>query len=356
LDVRQLAQETNIMIAIGEEIPGLNLRELAKVQSIHFQIKLAVYLLVLAILGGLVLWLPGMVRILPSLLLGLAFAHAVELQHQCLHNTAYRSKFWNRLIGVSLGLPSLVSFSDYQNSHLKHHRLLGTPADKEFFNYGYRKLTSFTTVIPHLWMVRHYKDVMGYIARSAIGQLVRREDANPVMAKRIRFEYQLMAVVLGAIAVVTIVFWTPTLLYLWLIPFVVAVPTHALIEMPEHIGCDRSIPNILVNTRTLKANKLLVWFVNGNNYHVEHHWMPGVPNDKFPVLHNFVQTRIEYFDSSYWIFYSQFFKNLRGKNLHGAWEREHTGEEKSADIAYASATVANSGKEGGSKAHKDRNG
>ena len=310
------------MISIGQEIPGLNLRELAKVRSIHFQIKLALYSLVVAILGGLILWLSGPVRILPALLLGVAFAHAVELQHQCLHNTAYRSKFWNRFVGIFLGLPSLVSFSDYQNSHRKHHQLLGTAADREFFNYSYGKLTSFTSLIPHLWMVRHYQDVIEYIARSSIGQLVRRQDAQPDMAKRIRFEYQLMAVSLIAMAVMTVVFQTTIFLYLWLIPFLIAVPIHALIEMPEHIGCDTSLPNVLVNTRTLKASKALVWFVNGNNYHVEHHWLPAVPNNNLPVLNKLVQPRIEYLDSSYWDFYSQFFKNLRNNNVHRPWKGE----------------------------------
>ena len=312
------------MIAIGQEIPGLNLRELAKVRSIHFQIKLAVYLLVVGILGSLILWLSGPVRILPAILLGIAYAHAVELQHQCLHSTAYRSKFWNRLVGIFLGLPSLVSFSDYQNSHRKHHQLLGTEADKEFFNYSYGKLNSFTALIPHLWMVAHYKDVAGYIARSSIGQLVRQKDAQPAMAKKIRTEYQLMAISLVAMAVVTVVFQTSIFLYLWFIPLLVAVPVHALIEMPEHIGCDTSVPNVLVNTRTLKANKALVWFVNGNNYHVEHHWLPGVPNNNLPVLNSLVQPRIEYLDSSYWDFYSQFFKNLRQKNVHRPWKGELT--------------------------------
>jgi len=179
-------------------------------------------------------------------------------------------------------------------------------------------------------MVRHYKEVSGHIARSVIGQLIRRDDATPVMARKIRFEYQLMALVLVVMVVATIVFQTSIFLYLWFIPFLVAVPTHALIELPEHMGCDKSIPDVLANTRTMKANKLLVWFVNGNNYHVEHHWLPAVPNHRFPMLHNLVNTRIEHFDTSYWAFYSQFFKNLRGKNLHGAWEGKQVKDEKSA--------------------------
>ena len=308
------------MIRVGEDTEVKNLREIVKVNSIHFQWKLIVYVLATATLIGLTLVLPLPLWIVPSLALGLAYAHAVELQHQCLHNTAYRSRFWGRVVGVLLGLPSLVSHSDYQNSHLKHHRLLGTPEDKEFFNYAYKKLNSVPALITHLWMVRHYRDVMGYIAKSSVGILVRKNEATEKMAKKIRFEYQLMAVFLAAMAFVTIYFQTTLFLKLWFIPLLVAVPTHALIELPEHIGCNTKINDVLVNTRTIRTNKLLVWFVNGNNYHVEHHWLPAVPNDKFPELHNYVSSRITYADIGYRSFYSQFFSNLRRNNLHKAWE------------------------------------
>ena len=308
------------MIRVGEETGVTNLREIVKVNSIHFQVKLMVLIFVTVTLISLAIFLPLPYWILPSLLLGLAYAHSVELEHQCLHNTAYRSRFWGRVVGVLLGLPSLVSFSDYQNSHLKHHRLLGTPEDKEFFNYAYQKLNSFPALISHLWMLRHYRDVMGYIFNSARGKLVRKDEATLKMAKKIRFEYQLMAVFLATMAFVTIYFETTLFLKLWLIPLLVAVPTHALIELPEHIGCNTTIADVLANTRTIKTNKLLVWFVNGNNYHVEHHWLPAVPNDKFPELHTYVKSRIAYADVSYRSFYTQFFRNLRHGNLHQAWE------------------------------------
>jgi fatty acid desaturase len=129
-----------------------------------------------------------------------------------------------------------------------------------------------------------------------------------------------MAVFIAAMAFVTIFFQTTLFLKLWFIPLLVAVPTHALIELPEHIGCNTTIADVLVNTRTIKTNKLLVWFVNGNNYHVEHHWLPAVPNDKFPELHPYVSSRTRYADVSYRSFYTQFFRNLRSGNLHQAWE------------------------------------
>jgi fatty acid desaturase len=308
------------MIRVGEETGVTNLREIVKVNSSHFQLKLMVLIVVTIGLIGLALLLPLPYWIVPSLLLGLAYAHAVELQHQCLHNTAYRSRTWGRVVGVLLGLPSLVSFSDYQNSHLKHHRLLGTPEDKEFFNYAYKKLNSLPALINHLWMLRHYRDVMGYIFNSSRGKLVRKDEATLKMAKKIRFEYQLMAVFIATMVFVSIFFETTLFLKLWFIPLLVAVPIHALIELPEHIGCNTTINDVLVNTRTIKTNKLLVWFVNGNNYHVEHHWLPAVPNDKFPALHAYVKSKISYHEVSYRSFYAQFFRNLRNGNLHQAWE------------------------------------
>jgi fatty acid desaturase len=304
---------------VGQEIFGINLHELAQVRSNRFQLKLSVLVLVTAILIGITLLAPGPLWVASSILLGLAYAHAVELQHQCLHYTAYQSKGWNRVVGVILGLPLFVSFSDYQNSHFKHHRLLGTPEDKEFFNYSYQKLASLWALIPHLWMVRHYRDVAGYLARSILGGLVREKEANLKAAKKIRFEYQLMALFVIAMATITIAFQTPIFLKLWLIPFLIGIPTHALIELPEHMGCKTHTTNVLENTRTIKASKFAVWFTDGNNYHVEHHWLPGVPNDKFPELHQHVASRIINLETSYWSFYREFFHNLRRKNLNRPW-------------------------------------
>ena len=310
------------MISVGQEVMGLNSHELAKVNSSPFVIKLVIIVALTATFISITLLIPSSLWIIPSLFLGLVYAHGVELQHQCLHNTAFRNRALNRGVGVFLGLPSFVSYSDYQNSHMKHHRLLGTPEDKEFFNYSYQKLTSVPALIPHFWMVRHYRDVFFFICKSLAGILVREKDATLKMAKKIRSEYQLMAIFSLIMIAITIAFQTPLFLKLWLIPFLVAVPAHALIELPEHIGCNTKVPNVLENTRTIKASKLAVWFVDGNNYHVEHHWLPGVPNNKFPQLHTHVLPKIEYLEDSYWSFYRKFFQNLAKKNLHRPWEHE----------------------------------
>lgn len=299
------------MITVGVVARDINLGALAKVKSQRFQRKLIGGVIATAILWWLILSTSGIISAIPMILLGLLYAHFVELQHQCLHNTAYRSTGWNRFVGVLLGLPTLVSFSDYQCSHMKHHRLLGTPADREFFNYDYESLTTMRYFIPHMLMFPHHKNVARSISCAVRGRMTR-QDCTPRMAERIRAEYQIMAVMLVAIVALTIAFQTPIFLKLWLIPLLIAIPTHALIELPEHFGCNNKTTDVLKNTRTITAGKVAIWFTNGNNYHVEHHWLPSVPNDRFPEIHQRLAMDIVHLETSYWSFFGKFFRHMLG--------------------------------------------
>ena len=73
---------------------------------------------------------------------GLMYAHLVELQHECLHEHAFRSRTLNRLFGFMCGVPMFSSYSHYKYDHLRHHAFLGTPQNREFFNYQFHNLDS----------------------------------------------------------------------------------------------------------------------------------------------------------------------------------------------------------------------
>ena len=308
------------MIKVGVAAPGINLGALVKVRRYRFHRKMIPVIILTSLLAWLILSTSGVVSIIPMILLGLMFAHCIELQHQCLHHTAYRSKRWNRFIGFFLGLPSLVSFSDFQYSHMRHHRNLGTPQDQEFFNHDYESLRSVWQFLPHLFLLPYHKDLSKSIFNTLRGKLTR-GDANPKVVKKIRTEYLLMALMLVGMVTVTVVFQTWIFVKLWFIPFLFSIPTHALIELPEHFGCDGKTADVLKNTRTIRAGKFAIWFTNGNNYHVEHHWLPSVPTDKFQELHQNLENGIEYLDQSYWAFYRKFFTHLLSSKTKVVWAK-----------------------------------
>jgi fatty acid desaturase len=301
------------MLRVGEEIVGLDLPYLTTINDRKFAMKLLILVLLYAVFIPLVALASGIVMAAAIIILGLLYAHAVELQHQCLHNTAFRKSKWNRFVGVLLGVPALVSYSDYQASHFKHHKLLGTPEDREFFNYNYDSLTSLKTFIPHLFMLHHYRDVAANLVKAFIG--FTRADVPPRTSKQIRVEYLIMSGFLVMMAVVTIVFQTPIFLKIWVLPLLITIPTHALIELPEHIGCNNQTTDVLNNTRTIKAGILGTWFTDGNNYHVEHHWLPGVPNEKLHHLNRELGSKIVYLESSYPAFYLNLLKQLYHNKL-----------------------------------------
>lgn len=294
------------MLTVGKPLDRMSVTEISRVRVFPFLWRLVLYVLLVGGLGWGVVATRGVLSFGFMALLGLIYAHGVELQHQALHNTAFPSKSWNRFAGFFLGLPMLVSYSDYQYSHLRHHRLLGTTDDREFFNYGYDRLTSLKPLLAHLMMLSHYRDVTGFILGSIIGRT--KPGIKQENALKIRAEYRWMALFLVAAAAVSVWFHTLLVIYLWLVPLLFAIPAHALVELPEHWGRDHDTLDVAANTRTIRAGLFGYWYTNGNNFHIEHHWLPAVPNDRFPELHGTIGEQIE--TETYPAFYKRFFLEL----------------------------------------------
>lgn len=245
-------------------------------------------------------------------LLGAMFAHGVELQHQVLHNQGFRNRGLNEAVGIFLGLPMLVSFAGYQASHLRHHRLLGTPENKEFFDYGDQSGASrIGTML--LWAKRflmpaHYASFLKQVVRTVAGRPVPGENAS--VSKRIRRDHMIMLGSIGVLIALSFLMTSPIVIFAWIAPLVlVAAPVHALIEMPEHYRCDVTSTDVFHNTRTIKSNAVMTWFTNGNNFHIEHHYMPGLPIDRLHDLHAAIVKDIPNCYESYRAFYADVLRN-----------------------------------------------
>lgn len=249
-------------------------------------------------------------RVLGTIGLGLMFAHGVELQHQALHLLGFRNRRLNEIVGIAVGLPMLVSLAGYQASHLRHHQRLGTPLNKEFFDYGDQygasRVASLWAWTQRFLMLSHYKQFLINLWLTVRGSDF--PDETPETSRRLRRDHCVMVAAIAVLCALSALLHRPLVLWLWLVPLaLVAAPVHALIEMPEHYRCDTSTTNVYANTRTIRANPLLTWFTNCNNFHVEHHLMPGLPMERLPDLHEHIVDHIENYHDTY----LDFFRSLR---------------------------------------------
>ncbi|MBW3609100.1 MAG: fatty acid desaturase [Actinobacteria bacterium] len=235
---------------------------------------------------------------------GLMYAHLVELQHESLHEHAFNSRRLNRVFGFLCGLFMLSSYSHYKYEHLRHHASLGKPNNHEFFNYRFRQLDSVFGFLRAAYHLGRYGDVMRDIARSVLGRPIPRVTRERD-ARRIRREYRLFLLCIALAVSVTVLVGTPLVALAWLVPLLlVSEPAHFMIELPEHFGLNtQSNPDVLANTRTIDAGRFSQWFTNLNNMHTAHHYHQGIPMANVPRLNELVKGRCEAVEPSYPSFY-----------------------------------------------------
>jgi fatty acid desaturase len=229
----------------------------------------------------------------------------VELQHQCLHHSAFLKVGLHRTVGVALGLPMMVAYSHYRIRHLQHHRYLGTDQDSEFFGFDKRQPMTPRVLLGSLFDYRRLVSVAAAAYRSWRGTW---QYENGQVSDRIRrdsiAEYRLMSLVVVAAAAASAAGYGMLVVQLWLLPWLlVATPLHFLVELPEHIYCDDDTTDVLRNTRSISGGRFSTWFTNGNNLHVEHHAAMTVPINRLPERHCAVKQFAAYTDHSYWSFY-----------------------------------------------------
>jgi fatty acid desaturase len=255
-------------------------------------------------------------EILGIFVLGAMFAHAIELQHQCLHFSAFRSRRTNKITGVLLGLPTLTSFHAYRRSHLEHHRNLGTPADESFFNYKYIASPTLGALVLDLFGFSHLKASVSAILGNGDSRLIAISQRDQPSNMSEQFDYALMGFLIVCACLIAMVCGPAIVIKLWILPFLlVAQPIHFLIELPEHFGCDARSTDVYRNTRTIAGSKFSRWFTNSNNLHVEHHLEATVSMDQLPAVFELVQGQHKHIMSTYWQFYMMLYKSVGSQSL-----------------------------------------
>ncbi|WP_448596376.1 fatty acid desaturase [Thermoleptolyngbya sp.] len=290
------------------------------VSTASFLKKLAIYGAIAAVTISCILLFPQPFKLPFQFVLGVMFAHGVELSHEMIHQKHFGRR-WGGAIGFLLGLPLGVEFTRYSITHSYHHRAVGTPDDEESFSYDFGRLGAPLSFLLHLSMLSHYCTVAHGLLNSLLGNEAAIRDRMGPAGKtaphraiaRVMRGYRIMALLLFAVVLLSLALRTTAFIHLWLIPLLFAGPVHALIELPEHWGCQRDTTDMMVNTRTILPSRFADWLTNGNCWHVEHHYKPSLPMADLPKLHEAIAPQIKYLNLGYGEFYREFFIALLGQ-------------------------------------------
>lgn len=271
-----------------------------------FVAKVGVALLLSCLGGFLALTSGPLGATVGVLLLAAMYTHMVELQHQCLHHSAFRRSSLHRPVGFLLGLPLLSAYSHYRVQHLQHHKYLGTPDDSEFFGFDTRAPLTWGALLRGTLSPARLVQVAVNVLKSCRGTWVYTMGQIADRSRRqVIAEYRAFALwVVGAV-VLSLTGSGHAVLVLWAVPLLLSIPVHFLLELPEHVLCDNDSTDVLRNTRTISGSWFSQWFTNGNNFHVEHHASMVVPINRLQERHPVAKEYATHTDDSYVTFYAK---------------------------------------------------
>lgn len=240
---------------------------------------------VMLLASGSLIWLAGHTLWLwPAMLLhGIVLVHHFSLQHECIHYTAFKTRWLNDWIGNYCGFVIMLPNRFFRYEHCDHHtytQLSGQdpemiPLPRNFAEY-FLYLSSWPywrAKFSELW--RH---IMGRLSPEEKRFFPREE------YPKIFLEARIMAAAYAAIVVFCAIsgWWAPV--WYWWLPVLLGEPVMRAIRMTEHVGRPDT-HDMKINTRS----NLVAWpwrFLCWNmNYHAEHHYASSVPFYALPALH-----------------------------------------------------------------------
>lgn len=270
-------------------LPKARLRQLTSRRSnIRGAVQSVAHGGIIGVAAGLVAITPGVWRLLPVLLLGLALVALFAPLHEASHRTVFRNRTANRVLasaaGFVLGLPPTW----FRHYHLAHHRHTQDPDhDPELAEPKPETFYQYLGVISGLPFWASAASNLVRLAAGRTQDMPYLPDTERSAAMR---EARLFLVAYATVAIFGVLL-TPFALWYWIGPVLLGQPFLRLFLLAEHTGCAQT-PDGFTNTRTTLTSapvRLLAWNMS---FHAEHHLYPAVPFHALGDLHQDVKNRL----------------------------------------------------------------
>lgn len=243
--------------------------------------------------------------------LGIMLAFFFTLQHECTHNTPFRSRWLNMLVGQITGLLLFQPFLWFRYFHMAHHRhtnIVGK--DPELGDLP--KPDSWFAFILHLSTITYWRDK--FIVLFDNGIRGRQADYIPKnKSLMVRSEALFMLLFYGVTGA-ALLYGHDWLLYVWIIPLMIGFPVLRLYLLAEHGRCPH-VADMFLNTRTIYTNRLIYFLTWNMPFHTEHHILPAVPFYNLPAFNKYTKQHLSVTSDGYGPFTSSY---IDGFDTHSA--------------------------------------
>ena len=258
--------------------------------------RLVLHLAILGLTAALVssaeqVWL----LVLAMTVHGVALVFLFSALHECIHRTAFASRWLNDAVAAGSGFLLLLPKEYFRCFHLAHHRHTQDPTrDPELMAKKPRTRAGY---LLHLSGLPYWRERVCTLLRHASGKVGEgfiEPGRRAAVIREARLHIALYALVAGT----ALAMQSALVLFLWIIPVVLGQPFLRGFLLAEHAGCPL-IGDMLRNSRTTLTNppvSLLTWNMP---YHAEHHAFAALPFHALPQAHALLQPRIEHQSGGY---------------------------------------------------------
>lgn len=273
------AHATALRRELGHAIPRDELRALHRKSPVrHVAIALRQFALLALATAGLIAWAHPLVWIPLAFVQGFTVFNFTVLLHDVLHHDVFERPRpgAERLLGWLYAVPSGISASQFTRWHLDHHAELGSSdGDPKRHHLSPKRNARWFKLLycsPALFPIYF--------------RAARTESATyePALQRRIARERRVSILAhLSVLAAIGIAFGAGAALRAYIVPVFFVFPiAFTLNRLGQHYDIDPSDP---VKWSTLVRGHWFWDFVFLNsNYHLEHHYFPGVPLYRLPAL------------------------------------------------------------------------
>ena len=289
--IKSLPPETKARLTTRSDTAGLR----------HLALYLAA---VVASSTGIILHIP----LWPLLLIpqGILLVFLFTLSHECTHQTPFARPWLSELCGHAIAPVLGLPFIWFRYFHLAHHKYTNDPARDPEIAHQPRPSTRAEWLI-YLSGWPFWRASARTLWTNAFGII----DAPYLPARRHPAMRREARVILGLYALAALsLFFTPLLIWLWIVPVLIGQPFLRAYLLAEHGLCP-PVADMLENSRTIFTNRLIRALAWNMPYHAEHHSVPLVPFHHLPALHGWTKAHLKSTSQGYGEFSADYARSLR---------------------------------------------